>query len=45
MPGVIQLKGSNDRTPTNVLAIALTANALEPGAEIVFRKNVKGTVK
>ena len=38
-------KGTNDRTPANVLTIAQTANALEPGAEIVIRKNVKGIVK
>ena len=46
MPGMLlsQAKGSNDR---NALATALaqTANALEPGAEIVLRKNAKGTVK
>ena len=31
--------GSNDGTAANVPAIAQTANAHEPGAEIVLRKN------
>eukprot|EP00439_Symbiodinium_sp_Y106_P040198 s3398_g4.t3 len=35
--------GSNDRNVAT--ALAQTANALEPGAEIVLRKNAKGTVK
>ncbi|CAE7247920.1 yqkD [Symbiodinium sp. CCMP2592] len=38
-----QAKGSNDRNVAT--ALAQTANALEPGAEIVLRKNAKGTVK
>ena len=38
-----QAKGSNDGNVAT--ALAQTANALEPGAEIVLRKNAKGTVK
>ena len=38
-------KGSDERNSVNVLAIAQIANALEPAAEIVLRKNAKGTVK
>ena len=37
--GPTKAKGTNDRTPANALAIVQTANALEPGAEIVLRKN------
>ena len=40
-----QTKGSNDRNAETVHAIAQTASALEPGAEIVRRKNAKGTAK
>ena len=40
-----KVEGTNERTPANVVAIAQTANALEPGAEILVRKNAKGTVK
>ena len=41
----VQAKSSNDRTAAIVHAIAHTANAVEPGAETVLRKNAEGTVK
>ena len=49
-PGLLRprlrlLNGSNDRTATALQAIAQTANALIPGAEIVLRKKSKGTMK
>ena len=37
--GPTKAKRSNDRISPAVLAVAQTANALEPGAEIVLRKN------
>ena len=36
---------AKDRTAATMKAIAQTANALEPGAEIVMRKKAKGTMK
>ena len=44
MPGMHPCKAkANDQAVGT--ALAQTANALEPGSEIVLRKNAKGTVK